>query len=51
MSSDFLFEYQFTPLPESEELLSQALDFILSLILEDIRTEQKEYSESKDEKC
>jgi hypothetical protein len=42
MNSDFLFEYQYEPTPEAEERLSQAMDIILALILEDYENEQKE---------
>jgi len=40
MNSDFLFEYQYNPSPDSEERLSQVWDLILTLILEDIKAEQ-----------
>jgi hypothetical protein len=49
MNSDFLFEYQYTPLPDAEERLAQAYDLILSLILEDIKVDQQPEPES--EKC
>ena len=47
MNSDFLFEYLYEPSPEAEERFTQAMDLILSLILEEYEQEQKEKSESE----
>lgn len=51
MSLDFLFEYQYDPSPEAEERFSQAMDLILSLILEDYENEQKENARLEGEPC
>jgi hypothetical protein len=40
MSTDFLIEYQFNPSSDAEERIAQAWDLILTLILEDIKSEQ-----------
>jgi len=50
MNSDFVFEYQFTPSPDAEERLAQVWEIILSLILEDIKSEQALH-EPEGEKC
>jgi len=44
---DFLFEYQFSCTPDTEERMAQAWDLILALILEDFENEQKADSESE----
>jgi hypothetical protein len=40
-SLDFIFEYEFSPTPDAEERLAQVWDFILTLIIEDIKSEQQ----------
>jgi hypothetical protein len=44
---DFLFEYQFSPTPDAEERLAQAWDLILTLIIEDLKSEQLPEPESE----
>jgi len=44
---EFLFEYQYSGLPDAQERLAQAWDLILALILEDFENEQKAESENK----
>jgi len=44
---DFLFEYQYTPSPDAEERLAQAWDLILTLIIEDLKSEQLPEPESE----
>jgi hypothetical protein len=51
MKPDFVFEYEFNPSPDAEERLAQALDLILTLILEDIETEQDETKKMGDDLC
>jgi len=51
MNSDFLFEYVYNPLPDTEERFAQALDLILALILDDYKNEQKEKTDLENEKC
>jgi hypothetical protein len=51
MNSDFLFEYEYCPLPDAEERLAQAWDLILAIILEDYESEQKEKSTSESNPC
>jgi len=46
---DFLFEYQYSPLPDAEERLAQAWDMILALILEYFENEQN--TDSEHEPC
>jgi hypothetical protein len=51
MNSDFLFDYQFILSPDAEKRLAQAWDLILSLILEDIKSEQQEKHDLGDKTC
>jgi hypothetical protein len=44
---DFLYEYEFTPSPNAEERLAQVWEIILTLILEDIKSEQQPKSDSE----
>jgi hypothetical protein len=46
MNPDFIFEYEFNPSPDAEERLAQAWELILSLILEDLKSEQQLEPES-----
>jgi len=48
MSSDFLFEYEYSPSPDADERLAQVWDLILALILEDFENEQKNNSEREE---
>jgi hypothetical protein len=48
MQPDFLFDYQFIPSPDAEERLAQAWDLILTLILEDIKSEQQPEPENQE---
>ena len=41
-SSDFFFEYEYTPTPDATERIAQAWDIIFALIVEEIQTENKE---------
>ena len=41
-SSDFVFEYEYTPSPEAEQALAEAWDIIFALILEDYENELRE---------
>jgi hypothetical protein len=43
-------EYRFDPSPDAEERLAQVWDLILSLILEDLKSEQSQ-PEPEIEKC
>jgi hypothetical protein len=45
---EFLFEYEYSPSPDSEEQLAQVWDLILALILEDFENEQKTDSEREE---
>jgi hypothetical protein len=52
MSSDFFFEYEYTPSPDSVERLEQAWDIIFALIVEEIQTEEQEkLDDLENEKC
>jgi hypothetical protein len=42
MNTDFLFEYEFNPSPVAAERLAQAWDLILTLIIEDLKSEQNQ---------
>jgi hypothetical protein len=44
---DFVFDYQFSPAPDAEERLVQAWDLILTLIIEDLKSEQQPEPESE----
>jgi hypothetical protein len=46
-TDDLLFEYKFIPSPDAEERLAQAFDLILSLILEDLKSEQQPEPETE----
>ncbi len=48
MSSDFLFEYEYSPSPDAEAQLAQVWDLILALILEDFENEQKAETEKEE---
>lgn len=47
-NQELTIEYRFTPSPDAEEQLQQALDLILELILEDI---QKEIANNGGDQC
>jgi hypothetical protein len=47
---DFVFEYEYSPSPDAEERLAQVCEIILTLILEDIKSELTQ-PEQEDEKC
>ena len=51
MSLDFVFEYEYSPSPDADERLAQALDLILDLLLDDILNEQKEKTPVDGEPC
>jgi hypothetical protein len=46
-TDDLSIEYFLNPSPDAEERLAQAFDLILSLILEDIKSEQQPEPESE----
>lgn len=47
--SDFVFEYEYKPSRDAEELLAQAWDIIFALILEDYENELRENQNLEDE--